>query len=377
MAQYESPPGTKPERPPASNPIPLILLCAALVVLSIILTIVTMASVNGLEMKGRSDKYAPNAPLLPGIMPDPDRPKIILAQDIDYPPYAYLGDATEKYDVDGFGHDVAKGLMEVCDIDVTVVETDWSNCWSSGEIGTGLLNGYYHGCMTYTHTAGERNRFMEFSKTILSLNKAAGIIARLDSSGTPNVLGSDSLAGLNIVDVLGWAPTSDTLALSENSCTSTMFDGFNIIDPTYDTGNSNDDALYTLLNGDADAMWVYADQAKNYKCADDIDETWNCTMWEGLGTTYAYIHTGIYDYAYGGTTLSISKKGSGLADILDPCIEKYILTESYYNTCVENGLTADCFTNSYFPGDDEVTPSYDLATSDLSTSCSTGYCMCP
>jgi hypothetical protein len=62
-------------------------------------------------------------PPLPGIAPGLHRPHVILAQDIDYPPYAYLGSATEEFDVDGFGHDIAKSLEEVCDIDVTVVET--------------------------------------------------------------------------------------------------------------------------------------------------------------------------------------------------------------------------------------------------------------
>ena len=33
------------------------------------------------------------------------------------------------------------------------------------------------GCMTYTHTYGARNRFMEFSRPILKDNKPAGILA--------------------------------------------------------------------------------------------------------------------------------------------------------------------------------------------------------
>ena len=47
----------------------------------------------------------------------------------------------------------------------------------------------------------------------------------------------------------------------ENKCTKSRFTGFTIVNPTVSTGNANQDALTTLMNGDADAMWVYADQA--------------------------------------------------------------------------------------------------------------------
>ena len=39
------------------------------------------------------------------------------------------------------------------------------------------------------------------------------------------------------------------------------------------------DALVTLMNGDADAMWVYADQAKNYQCVDGVTANWDCDLW--------------------------------------------------------------------------------------------------
>ena len=39
------------------------------------------------------------------------------------------------------------------------------------------------------------------------------------------------------------------------------------------------DALATLLNGDADAMWVYADQAKNYQCSEGVTANWDCDLW--------------------------------------------------------------------------------------------------
>eukprot|EP00438_Fugacium_kawagutii_P022467 Skav232353 [mRNA] locus=scaffold2646:421951:422951:+ [translate_table: standard] len=93
------------------------------------------------------------------------------------------------------------------------------------------------------------------------------------------------------------------------------------------------------MNGDADVMWAYADQAKNYQCGDGITANWDCDMWGGFGTTFAYIQTGLFGHALAGTTLAMSKKGdlkinrSGLAKILDPCIDKFIETEKYYEIC--------------------------------------------
>merc|ERR1719401_2462087 len=93
-------------------------------------------------------------PPIPGMMPGRDRPKLILAQDIDYPPYAYLGDADTDFDVIGIGHDFAHGLKEVCDIDVVTVQTPWSECWEGEQIGRALSAGEFHGCMTFTHLRG-------------------------------------------------------------------------------------------------------------------------------------------------------------------------------------------------------------------------------
>lgn len=62
---------------------------------------------------------------------------------------------------------MAKVDDPVCDFEVVVVQTDWANCWDAGKIGRALMDGHFHACMTYTHTAGLRNRFVEFSNSIL------------------------------------------------------------------------------------------------------------------------------------------------------------------------------------------------------------------
>ena len=57
-----------------------------------------------------------NEPSLPGIMGGTDKPKILIAQDVDYPPYAFLDD---KYNLGGFGKEMADGVAKACDWDLT------------------------------------------------------------------------------------------------------------------------------------------------------------------------------------------------------------------------------------------------------------------
>lgn len=89
--------------------------------------------------------------------------------------------------------------------------------------------------------------------------------------------------------------------------------------------NPNDVALAMLLAEDVDAIWVYADMAYEYRCDDPtrVNE-WNCDIWSRFGTEFAYIHTGMFEHAIDGTTLALAKKGSGLAEILNPCLEKFM-----------------------------------------------------
>lgn len=335
--------------------------------------------------KSKTDKInVPASPPLPGVSNAGPKPKVILAQDTNYPPYASLGADLE---LTGFGPDFARGLEEVCNIDVTLVETRWSDCWKDesigdktvSSIGDGLLSGHYHGCTTYTGTLGVRQRFVEFSAPILASNKAAGILTRLDN-GEPVVDGTSSLSGVNVGDVPDWAPTADTLGIVQNLCTGETFSGYNLVTPAVDNGaNANDAALTGLLNGDYDALWIYADQAAIYKaaCEEDDAQEWDCTLWTQFGTGFAYVQTGILNYQASGTTLALSKKGSGLAGTLNPCIEAFIETESYFDLCVEYGQTNDCFQNEFFGEPSGEVQPYSLATNELTTNCAEGYCSCP
>ena len=197
----------------------------------------------------------PLEPPLVGIMPGKDKPRIVLAQDIDYPPYAYLNEDT--HELSGFAIELAKGIQTMApeEIQFVFTETNWGNCWSTGEMGQGLANGWYHGCMGYTSTFGVRQRSMDFSHSILKSNKAAGLLVRLDESGNPEVPVESNLAGLKVADVNGWAPTEDTLRLLSNSCTGERFKDFELIIPE----PGNDAALSLLLDREVDAVYIYAD----------------------------------------------------------------------------------------------------------------------
>ena len=116
-------------------------------------------------------------------------------------------------------------------------------------------------------------------------------------------------------DVVGWAPTSDTFAYNFNYC-----DGGNqFLPPANGTikpsgGDGNTAAIKGLLDGEYDALYIYADQLHN------IINSKDPSVAGGFGTTFAYIHTGLDQWSINGTTLAISKRGSGLKQVLDPCI---------------------------------------------------------
>jgi len=325
--------------------------------------------------------WEPREPAVAGVMPGLTKPRIILAQDTDWPPYAYMALPPEgDLVLAGLGHDVAMGVAKMCNLDITMTEAKWSECWSSGRIGTSLLSGYYSGCSTYTHTHGQRNRQMEFTHPILGDKIPAGILTRL-VNGVPVINGKSNLNGVKIIDVTGWAPTADTLAIVTNTCTGAKFTGFVMSQST--TATPNDDALSKLLAGTVDAIWIYANQAKNYQCDANgkgptgAIATWNCANWNKFGKDFAYVQTGMGSHALNGTTLGVSKRGSGLAEILNPCIDKFIKTKEYYDICVKHKLVTTCWPNAHFPNQGVGTEDWERKTSALTSACSTGYCKCP
>lgn len=181
------------------------------------------------------------------------------------------------------------------------------------------------------------------------------------------------LDGVTVVDVRGWAPTGDTLGFVENTCTGKPFKGFKIVQPDE---SGNDAALRMLLEGKADAMYVYADQAARLECEEGVSADWDCDLWKGFGKTFAYIHTGMFGYAVAGTTLTIAKKGAGVAGILDKCIDRFVKTKWYFHLCKKYDLVDSGFPNQYFPQGAATPRIWDLPSTNHTASCLDGYCGC-
>merc|ERR1719293_85409 len=289
----------------------------------------------------------------------------------------------------GFGVEFAHKMSEMCEvIEIEVVETPWYDCWRYDDTGIGeaLENRTVDACMTYTHTHGIRNEFADFSSAILKTNKAAGLLGRLDENGKPLVSSDSDLSGLRVVDVGGWAPTPDTLVMTTNKCTDEGYDAADFtlnISQATEAVSTNDAALRMLLDGEADLVYIYSDQPKNIidQCKKgEQDEKTNCTMWEQFGSAYAFVQTGKFGWVQNGTTLAMTKKGSGVDAALNSCIHKFMESKEYYDLCTKYPtLLDDCYPNSHFPpmGDDQAP--YLMPTDDLAASnhtCATGYCPC-
>mmetsp|Transcript_72884 Transcript_72884/g.128742 ORF Transcript_72884/g.128742 Transcript_72884/m.128742 type:complete len:340 (+) Transcript_72884:74-1093(+) len=315
---------------------------------------------------------------------DSDVTTIKLGQDINYPPFAFID---EDGNLQGLGKDIADGMTALCeDLEIEVVQTLWKNCWDEdGEdgpkLGAELEDGSLDACTSFTHTRGIRNQFVDFSSGILNVNKAAGLLTML-VDGKPKVDGLSDLDGVTIVDVAGWAPTADTIAYVTNKCTRESYS------PNYEMvfGSGNDASMQMLRDGDADVMFVYADQAQSFQCdSNGIGKstgepaTWNCSLWEGFGTEYAYVQTGKFGYVYNGTTLALAKKGSGVVDKLNPCLWKFMETKEYHDICEKHDFLDSCYPNAYWTDKDkEVTHEYNMETNEhVGEDCSSGYCPCP
>jgi hypothetical protein len=310
-----------------------------------------------------------NIPTLQGMLPSPGgKTKLIMAVDTDYPPYAYVtglewGSGETTGQVAGIGVEMINAMAKACDFEVETVAASWSDCWTNtspsgpkdGTIGQGLLEGWYHGCMTFTHPYGARNRYSEFTKAWAVKNKPAGLITRLvgkEGSKKPWIGSNDTLLKRTIVDVTGWAPTADTLKLATNRCNGKAFEDYTIIQGSslkvLDKDgnpiiNANDKALTAVLDEKTgiDAMWIYADQAFNYQktcdnAEDGTSSSFNCTLWKGFGDKFAYIQTGLDGWLQDGTTIAMSKKGTGVAEFLNTCFDKFQPTKEFYEVCAKD-----------------------------------------
>lgn len=319
-------------------------------------------------------------PPVPGVAPKLPGAHILLGMAPDYPPYTNW--AGNPLELGGFNKEFADLMEPTCGVRVDMILAPWSDCWTAKPsalyfpevteyVGNGIFYGYVHGCTAYTHTQGERGLSLEFTDSILGTLKTAGVLTRL-VDGRPVISPTlTDYTGVKLGDVTGWAPTSDTFAFNSNYCVSpaTQFTKTDaLLTPPAD-GNAA--AIAALLDGTFDALYIYADQMNNFIESGD-------SLASGFGTTFAYIQTGLDSWSFNGTTLAISKRGSGLSQVLNPCIKKVSETEAYTKLCERYFDAADCIQNAYSTSTGATTRWYDdrmNARTDTNT-CSNGYCTC-
>lgn len=265
-------------------------------------------------------------------------------------------------------------------INIELVRTTWPDCWQDGDggtIGKSIEDGTVDGCMTYIHTH-IRDGLAEFSAAMLDDNKAAGLLTMLDENGNPMVTGMSDLKGKTLIDVAGWAPSADALNFVTNQCTGQKYSqDINVVVAEIDepNDNPNDVAMQMLHDGEGDAIFLMADSAKTYEYC-PTDAVWNCTLWSGFGTQHAYVQSGQFGYVKNGTTFAISKKGSGIREVLSPCMSAYMASIEYYRICSKYNIVDKCYKNNFFDDDARSVPVYDKPTSDQFGDCSDGYCPC-
>jgi hypothetical protein len=341
-------------------------------------------------------------PEIAGIMPGP-KLKINLAYDM-WSPYVYIHDTTGE--LTGFGPEFIKLMQSdpspACSaLDITMVQDVWSrmwndlrggesihpgNPWNTDILGDGVNYGLYHAGITYTHLKGVRPRMGDFSYAITKASaQPAGILVKLNTDGTPMVSPTSDLAGMKIVDVANYAPTIDTFKDVQNWCNGgTLFStDIEFISPPRD-GNAAAMKVFRERS-DVMLMYVYADQA--YDCA-GAAFTGDCVGWEGLGTEFAYIHTGL-DPNINGTTVAFGKKNSGLMEAINPCIQAVMQTQEYYTLCNSperpplqmSTNMAKCFPNAFWSeaelaSADPLEWHYKQHERVDALTCKDGYCTC-
>ena len=335
-----------------------------------------------------SQAGAANAAALSTSGTGPDgRLKVNLMMGGNYPPYDFLENLPGMPETQtGFGFEFAEEVCRIGGLDCRFVRDDYENCWTSTNVpGQGLLGDWYQACSTYTNTF-LRQTGVQFGAAFTQ-GRSAGILTRLDpATGSPVVPPGSNLSGVTVAVVGGWATNAESLRYLVNDCTGELFSGFTTVTPP-DANAGPDAAVQALLDGEVDAVYMYAstieDRSNPAVCA---LPTCNVDLYANrLGSSYAWIHTGIKDYQANGTTLAFTHQGSDLNTVLNPLVQEVIESEFYADLCnkyvVEKGFDdISCFPNQYTNNTAErIAPGSKTNTERKAEFqvCSSGYCPCP
>ena len=156
-----------------------------------------------------------------------------------------------------------------------------------------------------------------------------------------------------------------------------------------------DAAMRALLDGDADALYAYASLIEDRKGCKQLG--CDASLYDGLGTKYAWIHVDMLEYQVNGTTLAMTKKGSPLIDAFNPCVRSVMRSTWYADACARYAAAGfddvECYPNAHFEaaeegddldddsGDDADAPSPSPAPAPASGGggvgkCASGRCPC-
>ena len=298
----------------------------------------------------------------------------------------------------GFAVEMIARTCDLCGLRCDFVLGDTQECWTSaGFPGQGLQAGWFDACNSFTSTA-RRKLGVDFSDAI-GKPRPAGILTRLDAKGNPVIPASSDLSDVVVAIVAGWATTDRSIGYATNRCTGEKFnasplDGYITYTPN-DRYGGPDAAMAALLSGAADAVYMYTGMIEDRRGC--TQEGCNASLYDGLGTEYAWIHKDMLDYQVNGTTLAMTKKGSKLNQAIDPCIRTVMRSEFYAKLCAKyerlGFKDVGCYENDYFEAFDEEdeedeeedfaapTPAPSGSPSEQQASirrgdCSTGYCGC-
>ena len=86
----------------------------------------------------------------------------------------------------------------------------------------------------------------------------------------------------------------------------------------------------------------------------------------------------MFDHTVSGTTVSMHKKGSGLSEILNPCLDRFMQTSAYMDICKKYDLESACDELINKGAAESIDP-WKHPTNELPQygySCSDGYCSC-
>ena len=340
---------------------------------------------------------------------DRDDDALLFAITGNYEPYEYVtgagerdvltGDALPADVPTGFAVETIKRACDACDLSCEFVLADAADCWTSGGFpGLGLQAGHFDACAAYTATS-RRQLGVAFGDAV-SRPRAAGILTRLaPSTREPVVRPTDDLSDVVVAVVGGYATTARSIGASRNTCANETFNGSpvdGLIALVADDPHGGPDAaMRALLDGDADALYAYASLIEDRKGCKQLG--CDASLYDGLGTKYAWIHVDMLEYQVNGTTLAMTKKGSPLIDAFNPCVRSVMRSTWYADACARYAAAGfddvECYPNAHFEaaeegddldddlGDDADAPSPSPAPAPASGGggvgkCASGRCPC-